>query len=123
MDCPRDGTRLEEVKIEDVVVDRCPGCGGVWIDFGVMARVLSRDSHDLRMLLPQREAPEMPEEEYLECPRCDDVLIRMESSEAGLEYYSCLTCYGRWLDGKTLDGLAERSLLLRFEKLFERLLH
>jgi uncharacterized protein len=32
--CPRDGTDLKEQHIEDVKIDECPECGGVWLDRG-----------------------------------------------------------------------------------------
>jgi hypothetical protein len=32
--CPRDGADLKEQHIEDVKIDECPECGGVWLDRG-----------------------------------------------------------------------------------------
>ena len=32
--CPRDGTELKEQHVEDVKIDECPKCGGVWLDRG-----------------------------------------------------------------------------------------
>lgn len=122
MKCPRDGGDLTEVKIEESVLDRCPACGGVWFDFAVMERVLSHDSRSIAPLLPEDEPPRMPEEEYLPCPRCDDMLIRSRLDVEGVECYGCLTCYGRWLDGEKLEQVTTRSLLTRFEALFARLL-
>lgn len=30
--CPRDGSPLELVDIDQVQVDRCPACQGIWLD-------------------------------------------------------------------------------------------
>ena len=41
-DCPRCGDKLEEmrfVKSKDLLVDRCPGCGGIWLDKGEYSKV------------------------------------------------------------------------------------
>ena len=32
--CPRDGTELTEQHVENVKIDECPKCGGVWHDRG-----------------------------------------------------------------------------------------
>jgi hypothetical protein len=32
--CPRDGSDLKEQHVENVKIDECPVCGGVWLDKG-----------------------------------------------------------------------------------------
>ena len=32
--CPRDGADLKEQHVENVKIDECPKCGGVWLDRG-----------------------------------------------------------------------------------------
>jgi Zn-finger nucleic acid-binding protein len=122
MKCPRDGASLSEIKIDEIVLDRCPICGGTWFDFGQLERALSRESRALRRLLLERGSPRMPAAEILDCPRCSDVLIRMRADRYPIDYYSCLTCYGRWVDGYEMHRLVGRSLAIKFERLFERLL-
>ena len=34
MKCPKCGSDLEEVKYQDVAIDRCGECGGLWLDQG-----------------------------------------------------------------------------------------
>jgi uncharacterized protein len=34
MKCPKCGHDLEEINYQDVMVDRCPDCKGVWLDHG-----------------------------------------------------------------------------------------
>jgi uncharacterized protein len=44
MQCPRcDGT-LKEGKIEEVSIDTCDKCGGVWLDSGELEALTRRDS-------------------------------------------------------------------------------
>lgn len=44
MRCPKCGEKLEEVTFQDISVDRCTGCSGVWLDPGELERVTSRES-------------------------------------------------------------------------------
>jgi hypothetical protein len=44
MDCPRCTGRLHVETYNDVQVDRCDTCGGVWIDAGELAEILSQNN-------------------------------------------------------------------------------
>ena len=42
--CPKcDGT-LKEINLEEVQIDRCEKCGGVWLDAGELERLTRRES-------------------------------------------------------------------------------
>ncbi len=44
LQCPRcDGT-LTETKVDDVSIDRCDKCGGVWLDSGELEQLTKRES-------------------------------------------------------------------------------
>ena len=46
--CPRCSEKLEEmkfVKSNDLLIDRCPGCGGIWLDYGEFPKVEDIASH------------------------------------------------------------------------------
>jgi hypothetical protein len=44
MRCPKCGRRLEERAYQQVRVDRCTGCGGVWLDPGELEQ-LAPEAH------------------------------------------------------------------------------
>ena len=45
VDCPRcEGITLMRQKYarnQDIVIDKCPGCGGIWLDFGELFEIRS----------------------------------------------------------------------------------
>ena len=43
MDCPRCDGKLVETAYENVKIDVCDKCSGVWFDAGEMAQVLEKD--------------------------------------------------------------------------------
>jgi len=122
MNCPRCNAPLSEVKVNEVVLDHCVKCGGLWLDFAQLERVLGRESRSLRRLLPKGGPPAQDEAAALRCPRCEATLIRMRATPEPLLYYGCLTCYGRWLDGSQLRRIVGRPLAAKFEMLFQKLL-
>jgi Zn-finger nucleic acid-binding protein len=47
MKCPVDGTTLLLAERQDVEIDYCPECRGVWLDRGELDKLLGRDrAHD-----------------------------------------------------------------------------
>ena len=42
MRCPRCGEKLEEQIFDDIKVDRCNGCHGVWLDAGELEHVAAK---------------------------------------------------------------------------------
>jgi Zn-finger nucleic acid-binding protein len=40
MQCPRcDGGTLTETKVDEVLIDRCDNCGGIWLDSGELEQL------------------------------------------------------------------------------------
>lgn len=38
--CPISGDMMEEIIISGVVIDRCPICGGIWLDAGELETIV-----------------------------------------------------------------------------------
>jgi len=43
MNCPRCDGRLQEKTFEQVLIDTCDKCGGVWLDSGELEQLMKRD--------------------------------------------------------------------------------
>ena len=43
MSCPRCDGNLQEKKFEEVLIDTCDNCGGVWLDSGELEQLMKRD--------------------------------------------------------------------------------
>jgi len=122
MICPRCEVALVEVRLDDVAIDRCERCAGIWFDFMELERVLTRDTAALRRLLPEPDLPEPVPAQSLPCPRCADRLLPVRSPDQALTFFTCLTCYGRWLDGHELARAVDRGMALKFERVLRLLL-
>jgi hypothetical protein len=44
MQCPRCDGKLAETKVDDVSIDRCDKCGGVWLDSGELEQLTKHES-------------------------------------------------------------------------------
>ncbi len=125
MDCPRGHGGLSEAKVDELVLDHCATCSGIWFDFAQLERILNRDSRALAKLMPhgpQAPPPEGEDQQNMPCPRCAGTLLRMRLQPELIHYYSCVTCYGRWLDGQEMKRIVGQPLTAKFESLFRQLL-
>jgi ribosomal protein L37AE/L43A len=43
MECPRCDGSLKETKVEEVTIDTCEKCGGVWLDSGELEQLTQKE--------------------------------------------------------------------------------
>ena len=43
LDCPKCDGKLLETEYENIVIDVCDGCSGVWLDAGELAQVVDQN--------------------------------------------------------------------------------
>ncbi len=84
MPCPRCSTLLRGRMINDLLIDECPGCRGLFIDHVAIKRVVMDHEHvradALLGALPKQEVRELGSSEkmYLKCPTCHVVMNRKQ---------------------------------------------
>jgi len=44
--CPVDGRQMSKEHSHDIIIDRCPECGGVWLDAGEIEAIKQAASHE-----------------------------------------------------------------------------
>ncbi|HZZ84075.1 MAG TPA: zf-TFIIB domain-containing protein [Anaeromyxobacteraceae bacterium] len=106
MDCPRCNVEMAEIAGDENTAQRCPDCGGIWIDPADLNRVLLH--HNLRALSALGGWVN-PDEIAGMCPACNVDLVAVEGGERkSLHYDSCESCGGIWLEGPDEDEIAEK---------------
>ena len=50
LNCPRDNTLMEKKTREGITIDKCPTCGGLWLDKGEMNNILQRIEEENKKL-------------------------------------------------------------------------
>ncbi|BDG10099.1 zf-TFIIB domain-containing protein [Anaeromyxobacter paludicola] len=105
MDCPRCNVEMAEISGDENTAQRCPDCGGLWIDAADLNRVLLH--HNLRALSALGGWVN-PDEIAGMCPACNVDLVAIEGGERkSLHYDTCESCGGIWLEGPDEDEIAE----------------
>lgn len=109
MKCPKCGEPLEKVQIDEVEVDQCPSCSGIWFDFGELSAILS--AKDISALMNRATDSVGHDETEASCPACggEGKMIPIEHGKHGIHVDTCTVCHGHWLDGGELEQLQEKA--------------
>ncbi len=100
MNCPKCISPLNEIVIENVCLDFCPHCKGIWFDKEELAFVT-----ELRNDLPNPQADRTEgKDTVFPCPRCDKKLEELKFIPLlDLLIDRCPACHGIWLDNGELQ--------------------
>ena len=110
LECPRDATELKVEPRFGVEVDRCPTCGGFWLDQGELDELeatTGASEGDRRATIAYGELPSS-----LQCPVCKKNMTTFNYRAYNLELDKCENEHGFWLDsgegGRVRDIVEER---------------
>lgn len=105
MDCPRCTVEMAEIQQGESTLQRCPDCGGMWVDVADLNRLL------LHANLPALSALGgyvNPDEIAGMCPACNVDLVAIEGGDKrSLHYDTCESCGGIWVEGPDQDEIRE----------------
>jgi len=97
---------LDKARIEDIEVDVCPACGGLWLDHGEVERISRKMQSELdrlrRLLSVKVRPPAVPSEVQKSCPACTGAVNEVVMGTIHIDY--CSRCKGLFLDRGELDG-------------------
>ncbi len=119
MDCIKCDGRLEKVMIDEVEVDQCNKCSGIWFDLGELRQIVN--ASDIDTLKNQVDNNQGHDSRKSTCPRCggDGNMVQVASlKNKEIHIDTCSVCYGQWLDGGEIEKLKEQTLSEKLKGLF-----
>ncbi|HAC64059.1 MAG TPA: hypothetical protein DCF68_11090 [Cyanothece sp. UBA12306] len=126
--CPKCGGNLETISYQDVEVDRCGQCAGIWFDSLEAEQLKSIKGSEKIDLADSQEDNELESrQKQINCPRCQVTMMKMlDFDQHPIWYETCLQCGGIWFDAGEFtqfkDNFQQNRLLkqamkvLRFKK-------
>ena len=107
VECPRCWVEMdqEEVKVigPDYLIDICPGCNGIWLDGGELAKQIK----DRKLADYLTKDIGTKTNSKLLCPRCASLMDIEKADDTEVDV--CLACHGVWLDQGELEELKAKS--------------
>ena len=115
--CPKDHDTMETITVEDITIDRCPTCGGMWFDLGELRQLLEADGLEKEDLLRKDKAHahvDVHRRIAICCPRDGFAMMQIhDATQRHIEYELCMQCGGIFLDSGELRDLDKFTLLER----------
>ncbi len=112
MDCPVCTNAMITLELDEVEIDYCTDCGGVWLDAGELEELLGKPAKVTQLLASFKTDPNC-EEKPQKCPICDKKMrkIVVGESQPTLLIDKCAKGDGLWFDSGELHDIFDRAQL------------
>ena len=122
MKCPKCGGDMQSVVQDQIEIDRCSQCGGLWFDRSEVDRLRKAKGSAEAVDVGNAEVGEQQNQVgKIECPRCHTPMIRMVDLEQHhIWYEACTVCYGRFFDAGEFKDLQHETIFDFFRDLMTR---
>jgi Zn-finger nucleic acid-binding protein len=118
MDCPVCKNAMITLELEDVEIDHCTDCGGIWLDAGELELLLGEPAKARQLLNSFKTDPNCIEN-IRKCPICNKKMqkIIVETSKPALLIDKCRRGDGLWFDKGELHDILNRAQLDKDSKI------
>lgn len=99
--CPLHDCKMITVDLESVLIDYCPQCYGIWLDFGELERLYKKKlekTHLFKDKLIKSADNRLEDSLTKNCPVCNKQLVKKKNYTADIFIDICQICGGIWLD-------------------------
>jgi Zn-finger nucleic acid-binding protein len=118
--CPKCRAPMLPVTVQDITVDRCTACKGIWFDLMEHRRLRDvKGSEAIDTGSPPSDPNAKPATK-LKCPRCTAPMTRLRDVDnRSIEYEYCAVCNGAFFDAGEFRQYKEPSFLESIRGLFK----
>ena len=107
MNCPVCKEPLVVLELEQIEVDYCTSCDGVWLDAGELELLLETDEERNRLINLFKQAESHKERSY-DCPICGKHMLKFHIGEQEMVMVDkCKKNHGIWFDKGELKKVVE----------------
>lgn len=120
MRCPKCESEFETFTYENVEVDRCTSCGGIWFDALEKENLMLIQGAERIDIGDKRVGKKYNEMQDINCPKCEVKMLRMaDKTQFHIEYEFCPTCLSTFFDAGEFKDLNELTFGERFKKMVD----
>ena len=120
MICPKCSAETEVTSYDEIHVDRCTNCGGLWFESGELGK-LRQDTWMADYILDSgdpRVGKQFNRIDKISCPACGDQMIEeFDQDQPHIMYESCPNGHGTFLDAGEFTDLVNKTFWDRFKRI------
>ncbi|HUF34411.1 MAG TPA: zf-TFIIB domain-containing protein [Gemmatimonadales bacterium] len=119
MECPKCQARMNAVQFEEVEVDRCVRCGGIWFDLLEHEELKGRAGSEAIDTGPTWQAAMHNVQRKVFCPLDGTLMVRMvDTAQPQIWVESCPVCHGTFFDAGEFTDFKDHTIgeLLRSQR-------
>lgn len=123
MNCPKCSATLEAINYNDIEIDRCSDCHGIWFDH--------REEDELKNLKGAAEVLDIGDSsvgarhdqmENISCPRCNVTMHHVfHNGSVEIRFERCPECKGSYFDAGEFTDYVADEILDEFETVLTEL--
>ncbi len=111
MKCPKCQSAMEAVVYNDIEIDRCTFCAGIWFDAGESEALRTTSAANAIDTGQPETGEHMNPIDRYPCPRCSGGMVRMvDPKQSHIWFEKCSSCGGSFFDAGEFRDLAETTI-------------
>ena len=121
MGCPKCFARMETVRYQEIEVERCTGCQGLWFENMELEKLAKLEGSEKIDTGDPKVGKLYDDIRHVDCPLCSTPMIRMvDSKQHHIWFEACTSCGGMFFDAGEFRDYKERTVLDFIEDLLTR---
>lgn len=115
MDCPVCKDPMVILELNQVEIDSCFNCGGIWLDGGELEMLIENEVERKNLLNSFRVNNKVKEKKY-KCPACRKKMLKVEEVNSNIIIDKCPNNHGLWFDKGELKKILYAASLKEDDK-------
>ena len=107
--CPKCNAAMEVINVEEVDIDRCTGCRGIFFDICEHTDLATLETEQFDASESQTNSA-MDAMDHIKCPVCDVDMLRLVAiKKRDIKYEKCPMCSGVYFDAGEFTEFKEEE--------------
>jgi Zn-finger nucleic acid-binding protein len=122
MKCPKCDGWFEVVTFNEVQVERCTNCKGLWFDMLEKEDLAKMEGSEAIDIGSDQVGKKFDAMQDITCPKCEVKMIPMvDKDQFHIRFECCPSCYGTFFDAGEFRDLKELTVTERFTQMLQTL--
>ena len=121
MNCPKCNDQMYAVIFDNIAVDRCVGCKGLWFDMLDHEHLKAIEGSEAIDFGDPEVGKKFNKIDDIKCPTCSAPMLKMvDRDQPHIWYEGCPSCFGVFFDAGEFRDYKEKTVVDFFRDIFTK---